>query len=54
MDDFFQIFVISRSCTEILIELNFWLGMYVPYILKYLDMKVLNQMYVRKQLVLLV
>ena len=30
---FFQIFVISRSI-EILIETNFWLGMYVPYILK--------------------
>ena len=28
---FLQISVISRS-TEILIELNFWLGMYVPYI----------------------
>ena len=30
--DFFQIFVISRS-TKILIESNFWLGIYVPYIL---------------------
>ena len=33
MSDLFQIFVISRSA-EILIESNFWLGMYVPYILK--------------------
>ena len=31
--DFFQIFVISRN-TEILIEWNYWLGMYVPNILK--------------------
>ena len=31
--DFFQIFLISRS-TEILIELNFWLGRCVRYILK--------------------
>ena len=31
--NFFQIFVISRS-TEILIESNFWLEMYVTYILK--------------------
>ena len=32
-DDFFQIFVISRK-NEILIELSYWLGMYVPYIFK--------------------
>ena len=31
--DFFQIFFILPS-TEILIESNFWLGMYAPYILK--------------------
>ena len=30
--DFFQILIISRS-TWILIESNFWLGMYVSYIL---------------------
>ena len=33
MDDFFQIFVISRN-TEMPIESNYWLGMYVVYILK--------------------
>ena len=33
MGDFLQIFVISRK-TEILIESNYWLGMYVPCILK--------------------
>ena len=32
MGDFLQIFLISRS-TEILMESNFWLGLYVPYIL---------------------
>ena len=32
MDDFFQIFFISRS-TEILMDLNLWLGAYVQYIL---------------------
>ena len=32
MRDFFQIFIISRT-TKILIELNFWLGTHVPYIL---------------------
>ena len=30
--DFFQIFVTSRN-TKILMETNYWLGMYVPYIL---------------------
>ena len=29
MDDFFQIFVILRN-TEILMELNYWLGIYSP------------------------
>ena len=33
--DFFQIFIISRS-TEILIRSNFFLGMYVPYILNWI------------------
>ena len=28
MGDFFQIFIISRNI-EILMELNFWLGMYI-------------------------
>ena len=45
MGDFFQIFVISQS-TEILIESNFWLGMYVvkvieqqkEYKLKYINL----------------
>ena len=32
MGDLFQIFVVSRN-TEILTESNYWLGMYVPYIL---------------------
>ena len=32
MSDFFQIFM-SRN-TEILIETNYWLGIYVPHILK--------------------
>ena len=31
--DFFQVFVISRS-SKILIESNFWLGMYVRHILE--------------------
>ena len=31
---FFQTFFITRS-TEIVIELNFWLGIYVPYILEF-------------------
>ena len=33
MGDFFQIFVVSRI-TEIPMETNYWLGMYVQYILK--------------------
>ena len=33
MGNFFQIFVTSRN-TEVLIELNYWLRIYVPYILK--------------------
>ena len=32
-NDVFQILVTSRR-TEILIESNFWFGLYVPYILK--------------------
>ena len=32
MNDFFYIFVISESA-EILIELNFWLAMWVPQVL---------------------
>ena len=32
MFDFFQIFVTSRN-TETSIKSNFWLGMYIPYIL---------------------
>ena len=35
MDDFFLIFIISRN-TQILIESNYRLGMYVPYILNLL------------------
>ena len=35
MGDLFQIFVVSRN-TEILTESNYWLGMYVPYILNWL------------------
>ena len=34
MGDFFRIFVTSRN-TEILIESNYWLRLYVPYILKF-------------------
>ena len=36
MGDIFQVFVISRT-TEILIESNFMLAMYVPFILKFYD-----------------
>ena len=36
---FFQIFVISRN-TEILIESNFWLGMYSPCILNHSETRV--------------
>ena len=38
MDDFFLICLISRN-TEILIELNYWLKIYVPYILKKMKKK---------------
>ena len=31
--NFFEIFVVSRN-TETVIETNFWLRMYMPYILK--------------------
>ena len=40
-DDFFQIFVISRSA-EILIKSNFPLGMYMPCILSQLKCIVMN------------
>ena len=35
MGDFFQFFVISQN-TEILFESNYWLGIYVPYIFKWI------------------
>ena len=33
--NFWKIFVVMQN-TEILIESNFWLGMYVPYVLEWL------------------
>ena len=46
MGDFFQIFLISRS-TEILIKSNFWLEIYVPYILKLNNWTISIQSFVR-------